>query len=128
MKAEYVASNNLLIVESHNDKFFIERLKREITIANFDVDVPICNISEYECLDGLSRLTGKIQEIKLDIEKRGLDKIGILLDADNQGIEARVALINEAIKTIHPTLDIISANTWYESLPITHNFENVYNT
>jgi hypothetical protein len=49
-----VASNNLLIAESHNDKFFIERLKKEIT-ASFDVDTPICSISEYECLDGLSK-------------------------------------------------------------------------
>lgn len=110
-------SNNLLIVESKNDKYFIERLKREITAADFDVDTPICNISEYECLDGLSQksLEAKLQEIERDIEKRGLDKIGILLDADNKGITARIELINNAVKCIDTALNIASVNTWYNS-------------
>jgi hypothetical protein len=112
-----VASNNVLIVESINDKLFIERLKQEITTANFDIDTPICNISEYEYLDGLSKksLEAKLQSIVRSIRKSGLDRIGILLDADDKGIEARVSLINEAIKTIDPILDITAANTWYES-------------
>lgn len=111
-----MASNNLLIVESQNDKFFIERLKQEIT-ANFDVDTPICSISEYECLDGLSkkRLEDKLQEIEVDIGKRGLNRIGILLDADDKGIEARVKLINDAVKCIDNKLSISAVNTWYKS-------------
>jgi len=111
-----VASNNLLIVESQNDKFFIERLKQEIT-ANFEVDTPICCISEYECLDGLSqtRLEKKLQEIKVDIDKKGLNRIGILLDADDKGIEKRVQLINDAVKCIDNQLNISAVNTWYES-------------
>jgi len=111
-----VASNNLLIVESQNDKFFIERLKQEIT-ANFEVDAPICCISEYECLDGLSktRLEKKLQEIKVDIDKRGLNRIGILLDADDKGIDARVKLINDAVKCIDNNLILSAVNTWYKS-------------
>ncbi len=109
-------SKNLLIVESANDKYFIERLKKEIT-ADFDIDTPICNISEYECLDGLSpkSLEAKLQEIERDIKKRGLDKIGILLDADDKGIEARIGLINNAIKCIDHSVNITAVNTWYES-------------
>ena len=111
-----MASNNLLIVESQNDKFFIERLKQEIT-ANFEVDAPICCISEYECLDGLSqtRLEKKLQEIKVDIDKKGLNRIGNLLDADDKGIEKRVQLINDAVKCIDNQLNISAVNTWYES-------------
>jgi hypothetical protein len=111
-----VASNNLLIVESHNDKFFIERFKKEIT-ARFDVDTPICSISEYECLDGLSkkRLEDKLQEIAIDIGKRGLNKIGILLDADDKGVDKRVELINDAVKFIDNDLNILAVNTWYKS-------------
>jgi hypothetical protein len=110
-------SNNLLVVESENDKFFIERLKQEITNANFEVDTPICTITEYECLSGLSptRLENKLQEIKRDIQKMGLDKIGILIDADNEGVEARVNLVNDAIKSIDPELNISAMNTWYRS-------------
>lgn len=112
-----MVSNNVLIVESINDKLFIERLKQEITTLDFDIDAPICNISEYECLDGLSKksLEAKFQSIVRSIRKRGLNKIGILLDADDKGIEARVALINEAVKTIDFELDILAVNTWYES-------------
>ncbi|MGR8933105.1 MAG: DUF3226 domain-containing protein [Gammaproteobacteria bacterium] len=82
-------NNNLLIVESENDKFFIERLRNEIVSAHFDIDPPICLVSEYECLDGLSqkRLEEKLGGIKRDIGKKGLDKVGILLDADHEGIE-----------------------------------------
>ena len=111
-----MASNNLLIVESQNDKFFIERLKQEIT-ANFEVDAPICCISEYECLDGLSqkKLEDKLQEIKVDIGKRGLNRIGILLDADDKGVDKRVGLINDAVKCIDNQLNISAVNTWYES-------------
>lgn len=115
MKVGYAVSNNLLIVESHNDKFFIERLKKEITTADFDVDAPICNIDDYECLGGIDNLKRKLKELSGDIEKRGLNKIGILLDADDKGIEARVALIDEAVKIIDPELDILATNTWYES-------------
>lgn len=116
MRVEFVASNNLLIVESQNDKFFIERLKQEIT-ANFEVDAPICCISEYECLDGLSqtRLENKLQEIKVDVDKRGLNRIGILLDADDKGIEKRVNLINDSVKCIDSALILSTVNTWYKS-------------
>jgi hypothetical protein len=115
MKAGYAVSNNLLIVESHNDKFFIERLKREIAAPDFNIDTPICNIDDYECLGGMNNLEKKLKEICSDIKKRGLDKIGILLDADNEGIAARVALINQAVKSIDSALSISSVNKWYES-------------
>jgi len=110
-------SNNLLIVESENDKLFIERLKQEITTADFDIDTPACTISDYECLGGLSltALKKKLIEIKFDIAKKGLDKIGILLDADNKGIEARVKLVDDAVKSIDQELTVSASNTWYRS-------------
>jgi hypothetical protein len=116
MREEFVASNNLLIVESGNDKFFIERLKQEI-IANFEVDTPICCITAYECLDGLSQdsLEKKLTAIKNKIGKDRLNKIGILLDADNKGIDARVQLINDSVKCIDNNLIISTVNTWYKS-------------
>jgi len=110
-------SNNLLIVESENDKLFIERLKQEITSTDFDIDEPVCNISEYDCLDGLSQtaLENKLRSIKRDIAKKGLDKIGILIDADKEGIDARVQLVNQAIKSLDSELTISATNTWYPS-------------
>lgn len=117
MRGEYAVSNNLLIVESDNDKFFIERLRTEVASANFDIETPICRIDEYECLGGLSlkRLQHKLDEIKSEIGKRNLNKIGILLDADNEGIQARVEQINTAVKSITNDLEITQTNTWYRS-------------
>lgn len=117
MTAGCVVNKNLLIVESANDKFFIERLKCEINAANFDIGAPICNISDYVSLNGLSpeALELKFKDIKVRVQKEGLDKIGILLDADNSGIAARVALINDAVKCIDPSLDIAAVDTWYTS-------------
>jgi hypothetical protein len=110
-------SNNLLIVESKNDKLFIERLKQEIVPADFDIDEPVCNISEYECLGGLSQtaLENKLRGIKRDIAKKGLEKIGILVDADNDGVQAKIELVDKAVKTIDENLAIHSSNAWYQS-------------
>lgn len=60
--------NNLIIVESHNDKFFIEKLRDVLGLSNIEIEEPICSITDYECLDGLSekKLTHTIKEIKFD--------------------------------------------------------------
>jgi hypothetical protein len=103
-------SKNILIVESENDKYFIESLKEYLNISDVEIDTPICSIDDYECLNGLSKakLTHKLQEIKIDIEKRGIEKLGIILDADKEGIEKRIELINEVLKVIDKELNMTS--------------------
>lgn len=90
--------NNLIIVESHNDKFFIEKLNDVLGLSNVEVDEPICNITDYECLDGLSekKLNLTISEIKFD----KYQKIGIIIDADDKGIQDRINLINTCIASL----------------------------
>lgn len=48
---------NILIVESHNDKFFIERLLKHINQnnANAAVVADVCKIDDFECMDGLDK-------------------------------------------------------------------------
>lgn len=60
--------NSLVIVESDNDKFFIEKLRDVLGLSNIKVEEPICNIYDYECLGGLSetKLTQTLKEIKFD--------------------------------------------------------------
>ena len=115
-------SNNLLIVESYNDKFFIERLQRELRNADFLVDKPIIN--DFECLGGLTQksLQDKLREVSFDIGKRGLSKIGVLVDANSKGIQDRVELINKAIKSIDPNMNILATSTWYNSASLGVNF------
>jgi len=117
MKEKLEVSNNTIIVESENDRYFIKRLVNFLNIDGITIQPPICFIDDYECLDGLSetKLTEKLNEIRIEIEKRDIKKIGILVDADNAGIDSRLALINSAIQALDPTLNITEANHWYPS-------------
>ena len=110
-------SRNILIVESENDKYFIESLKNHLNIDNVEIDTPICSIDDYECLNGLSKskLECKLQDLKIEIEKRGIEKIGIILDADKEGIDKRIELINEALKIIDKNLHLLSCNHFVKS-------------
>ena len=57
---------NKLIVESDNDKIFIEKLKSILNIDNLEISQPLCSIDEFICLDGLGNLEKKLKDIKLD--------------------------------------------------------------
>ena len=111
-------SKNILIVESQNDQYFLESLiNKYLNIDNIEIDTPICSIDDYECLNGLSKakLEHKLQELKIEIEKRGIEKIGIILDADKEGIDKRVELINDALKVIDENVHLASCNHFVKS-------------
>lgn len=95
---------NKLIVESDNDKIFIEKLKSILNIDNLEISQPLCSIDEFICLDGLGNLEKKLKDIKLD----ELDKLGILIDADEVGIEKRISEINKILKKLD--IDIVFEN------------------
>ena len=88
--------SNLLIVESENDKFFIEALIERINIK-IEIDSPVCSVDEYECLGGIGKLDNKLRSLKSQIAKDGIDKIGIIFDADSVGIEVRTQQIQEKL-------------------------------
>ena len=92
--------SNLLIVESQGDKFFIEKLLSVINEKSVTVDEPICNIDDYECLGGIGNLEKKLKFIKSKIKKEGIDKIGIIFDADNIGVEQRTKDIQNSINIV----------------------------
>lgn len=87
---------NKLIVESKNDKIFVEKILKILNFQNIEVSEPICLIDECICLDGLGNLEKKLKDIKLD----ELDKLGILIDADEVGIEKRISEINGILKKV----------------------------
>jgi len=102
-----VESNHILIVESLNDKFFVEGVMRYLNHIDLTITTPICSIDDYACLDGISlkKLTHKLRELKIRIEKDGVHKVGILLDADNS-IDDKIKLINDALSEIGSTTTI----------------------
>ncbi len=96
--------SNLLILESENDKFFIEAL---VKYLNLDIELgkPICNIDEYECIGGISRLSERLKALTTKILKGDIDKIGIIFDADKVGIEDRKKQIQIEIEKLKENLD-----------------------
>lgn len=91
--------SNLLIVESENDQYFIEALVERINV-NIKIDSPVCLIDEYECLGGIGKLENKLRSLTGQVLKEGIDKIGIIFDADNVGVEQRTRQIEEKINLV----------------------------
>ena len=101
--------SNLLIVESENDKFFIESLISHLNI-DLQIDTPICSIDEYDCLGGMGKLANRLEALKSRIVEReeNIANVGIIFDADNVGIETREQQIQEKIKIVfgsNPPID-----------------------
>lgn len=99
MMGECVVSKNLLVVESDNDKYFIEAFIKYLNLdENIIVDTPICKIDDFECLGGINKLGNKLHRIKTRIEREDIEKLGIILDADKEGIPKRIEFINQNLK------------------------------
>jgi len=107
--------SNLLIVESENDKYFIEAL---INYMNIDINIsePICSIDEYKCLGGISHLNNKLYEIHRRVKKDNINKIGIIVDADNKGVEERVQEIQNEVKSIFTKDDKVKISIYITNI------------
>jgi uncharacterized protein YqgV (UPF0045/DUF77 family) len=93
---------NLLIVESVNDKFFVEALIQHLNLKNIAVsDGFIYKINDFETLDGLNptKLLAAVNAVKSKIKKEDIQKVGILLDIDNETIADRLSLVNTALQS-----------------------------
>jgi uncharacterized protein YqgV (UPF0045/DUF77 family) len=100
---------NKLIVESKNDKAFIEALIQHVNVKA-EVDKPIF-IDDFESLDGLNptKLTVKLNDVFSEVAKKPIEKIGILLDIDNEGVDKRIQLINECLQnTVAKSVQLIT--------------------
>ncbi len=97
--------SNILIVESENDKYFIEALIQNI---NLDIKIgePICTIDEYECLGGIGKLEERLRALTHRIIKGEIYKIGIIFDADKVGVKERTIQIQEKIYLVMNELNI----------------------
>ena len=91
---------NKLIVESKNDKAFVEALVKHIN-AHAEINEILSSVDEIEELGvGLSemRLTQKIEDVLDEVRKKGVDKIGILIDLDTKTFQERFDLVNNCLK------------------------------
>ena len=99
--------SKILIVESHNDKFFIEALVKHMNSSDITIETPICMIDDYECLTSLSQLESRLIALRADIEKHAdIDKIGIIVDADKVGVQSRTDEVQIIVDKLFTDLDI----------------------
>ena len=75
-------------------------------------------ICEFECLEGINNLNKKLEEIKFD----KYNKIGIILDADKEGIDKRIELINNALKNVCDDVELTSINKLEKSSKLDVDF------
>jgi hypothetical protein len=95
---------NYLIVESQNDKYFIEAMIRHLNLSNVEVsNATICNIDDYECMDGLNeqKIVQALRHLSDKSEKSPDDfNVGLLIDWDDKTLEERLSLLNNAIRQV----------------------------
>lgn len=98
--------SNQIIIESENDKYFIEAFIKNLNLKNVKIGIPICNINDYECLNGYTNLQNNLNEIKFDT----INKLGIIIDADEAGISKRIKFINKALKSVCNDIEFENMN------------------
>lgn len=102
--------SNVVIVESKNDKFFFDAIIRHLN-CSIEIAPPLENASQvlisqedYREMDGLdsSKLKKALKDLQAEIQKGEIERIGVIIDADNSSIEDRISLINECIQEVFP--------------------------
>ncbi len=69
--------------------------------CDIQVEKPIY-IEDYERLEGLSetKLITTLKALEADLQKRDIEKIGIIIDIDNSSEQERLELVNRCIKEV----------------------------
>ena len=99
--------SKVLIVESHNDKFFIEALVKHMNSSDITIETPICTIDDYTCLTSLSQLENRLVALKAEVEKiASIEKIGIIVDADKVGVQSRTDEVQIIVDKLFTDLDV----------------------
>ena len=101
--------SNVLIVESKNDKIFIEKVIEVLNLKNISIDKPIC-VNDYDCLDGLSQesLISSLKSLSAQLLKQDIRKIGIIIDHDYVSFEERLKFVNECVEQVFEKQDSVS--------------------
>lgn len=106
---------NILIVESNNDKYFFQSVIKHINI-DLEVAAPLFLDEDYRAMDGSdsTKLINALRDLKADIQKEDIDRVGIIIDIDRHSEAERIKFINDCISNVFPkaiTLDRVNQFT-----------------
>lgn len=94
---------NILIVESQNDKYFLNAVINHLNLQ-IDIASPIFILlaDDYREMGGLSpeNLRKALKDLKADIQKGEIERIGIVIDVDQETKEKRIEFVNEAVQAV----------------------------
>jgi uncharacterized protein YqgV (UPF0045/DUF77 family) len=95
---------NILIVESKNDKYFFQSVIKHLNY-NIEIEDPIFLDEDYRDMDGSDskKLTNALKDLKADIQKEDIERVGIVLDIDRDSEAKRVEFINDCIVKVFST-------------------------
>lgn len=92
--------SNIVIVESKNDRIFMQAMVEKL---NCDIQVasPIY-IDDYKSLEGLSEteLIKALKALKAQIDKKDIEKMGIIIDIDNFSEQERLKFVDRCIEPV----------------------------
>ena len=92
--------SNIVIVESKNDKIFMQAMVEKLN-CDIQVDPPIY-IDDYKSLEGLSEteLIKAFKNLIRKIDRKDIEKIGIIIDIDNYSEQERLEFVDRCIKQV----------------------------
>ncbi len=92
--------SNIVIVESKNDRIFMQAMVDKLNCA-IQVEKPIY-IDDYKSLEGLSEteLIKALKNLERKIDRKDIEKIGIIIDIDNCSEEERLKFVDRCIEQV----------------------------
>lgn len=117
---------NILIVESENDKYFVEAIINHLNLKNIAVEGWTICISSYECMGGIGNLKATLNIINNKIIKDEIKKVGIILDLDNHTIEHRLNQINKSISSVFNPQPEISLDSTHKFITLNADEDNTF--
>ena len=111
---------NILIVESNNDKYFFQSVIKHLNY-DIEVEVPIFN-EDYRPMEGLDskKLINALKELKAEIQKEDIERIGIIIDIDRSSETERIEFINGCVVKAFPNAESLDRVNQFVEL----NFED----
>ncbi|MCC3600645.1 MULTISPECIES: DUF3226 domain-containing protein [unclassified Microcoleus] len=112
--------SNIVIVESKNDAIF---MKAMVDFINCDIQVePPIYIDDYECLEGLSetKLITTLKALEADLQKRDIEKIGIIIDIDNYSEQERLQFVDRCIQQVFEAESLSSTKQFIDICTTDH--------
>ncbi|MEG4506238.1 hypothetical protein QUA81_21665 [Microcoleus sp. F6_B4] len=92
--------SNIVIVESKNDRIFMQAMVEKLN-CDIQVGSPIY-IEDYKSLEGLSEteLIKALKNLIRKIDRKEIEKIGIIIDIDNFSEQERLKFVDRCIKEV----------------------------